>query len=123
MFYQFFYQDIDFSDEYGIEKTDEHPFREIESLYESLPKYKDFVPAIFLSVEDQVVFLINSNLELIRIFKEDLSTKIRPKIDENRIDREVQEFRISSLLEISFGSMKAVKKWNSLNIQRFNHAS
>ena len=69
MFYQFFYQDIDFSDEYGIEKTDEHPFKEIESLYESLPKYKDFVPAIFLSVEDQVVFLINSNLELIRIFK------------------------------------------------------
>jgi len=92
VFYQFFYQDIDFSDEYGIEKTDEHPFREIESLYESLPKYKDFIPAIFLSVEDQVVFLINSNLELIRIFKEDLSTKIRPKIDENRIDREVQEF-------------------------------
>ena len=92
VFYQLFYQDIDFSDEYGIEKADEHPFNEIESLYESLPKFKDFVPAILLSVEDAAVFLINSNLELIRILKADLITKIRPKIDENRLDREVQEF-------------------------------
>ena len=92
-FYSFFYDPNKFLDEFGIELDTENPFSKVMRFLESLSKFKNLNPSIILSVKKDSLVLIDELGKIQKVYLSRLKSPIRPKINENRKDKKLTDFK------------------------------
>ena len=91
-FYAFAYDPFSYMDEFGIELEAKNPFSKAMKFLEQQAEFKNFKPAILISVEDKRLLTLNKEGKIENILFEDLKKSIRPRINENRKDKKLTNF-------------------------------
>tara|TARA_B100001029_G_scaffold72034_1_gene58798 strand:- start:1087 stop:3477 length:2391 start_codon:yes stop_codon:yes gene_type:complete len=92
-FYSFFYDPNEFLDEFGIELDTKNPFSNVMRFLERLSKFKNLNPSLILSVKKDTLVLIDELGKIQKIYLSKLKYPIRPKINENRKDKKLTDFK------------------------------
>ena len=92
-FYSFFYDPKEFLDEFGIELDTKNPFSNVMRFLERLSKFKNLNPSLVLSVKKDTLVLIDELGKIQKIYLSKLKYPIRPKINENRKDKKLTDFK------------------------------
>ena len=92
-FYSFFYDPNKFLDEFGIELDTKNPFSNVMRFLEKLSKFKNLNPSLVLSVKKDTLVLIDELGKIQKIYLSKLKYPIRPKINENRKDKKLTDFK------------------------------
>ena len=92
-FYSFFYDPNEFLDEFGIELDTKNPFSNVMRFLEKLSKFKNLNPSLVLSVKKDTLVLIDELGKIQKIYLSKLKYPIRPKINENRKDKKLTDFK------------------------------
>ena len=91
-FYVFAYDPFSYLDEFGIELEAKNPFSKVMEFLEQQAEFKNFKPAILISVEDKRLLTLNKEGRIENILLKDLKKSIRPRINENRKDKKLTYF-------------------------------
>ena len=91
-FYAFAYDPFSYLDEFGIELEAKNPFNRAMEFLEGQAEFKNFKPAILISVEDKRLLSLNKEGKIENILLADLKKSIRPRINENRKDKKLTNF-------------------------------
>jgi penicillin-binding protein 1A len=91
-FYAFAYDPFSYLDEFGIELEAKNPFSKAMEFLEQQAEFKNFKPAILISVEDKRLLTLNREGRIENILLKDLKKSIRPRINENRKDKKLTYF-------------------------------
>ena len=91
-FYAFAYDPFSYMDEFGIELEAKNPFSKAMEFLEQQAEFKNFKPAILISVEDKRLLTLNKEGKIENILLVDLKKSIRPRINENRKDKKLTNF-------------------------------
>ena len=91
-FYAFAYDPFSYLDEFGIELEDKNPFSKAMEFLEQQAEFKNFKPAILISVEDKRLLTLNNEGKIENILLANLKKSIRPRINENRKDKKLTDF-------------------------------
>ena len=91
-FYAFAYDPFSYLDEFGIELEDKNPFSKAMEFLEQQAEFKNFKPAILISVEDKRLLTLNKEGKIKNILLANLKKSIRPRINENRKDKKLTDF-------------------------------
>ena len=91
-FYAFAYDPFSYLDKFGIELEAKNPFYKAMEFLEQQAEFKNFKPAILISVEDERLLTLNKEGKIENILLADLKKSIRPRINENRKDKKLTNF-------------------------------
>ena len=91
-FYAFAYDPFSYLDKFGIELEAKNPFYKAMEFLEQQAEFKNFKPAILISVEDERLLTLNKEGKIENILLENLTKSIRPRINENRKDKKLTNF-------------------------------
>ena len=91
-FYAFAYDPFSYLDKFGIELEAKNPFSKVMEFLEQQAEFKNFKPAILISVEDKRLLTLNKEGKIENILFADLKKSIRPRINENRKDKKLTNF-------------------------------
>ena len=91
-FYAFAYDPFSYLDEFGIELEAKNPFSKAMEFLEQQAEFKNFKPAILISVEDKRLLTLNKEGKIENILLANLKKSIRPRINENRKDKQLTDF-------------------------------
>ena len=91
-FYAFAYDPFSYLDKFGIELEAKNPFYKAMEFLEQQAEFKNFKPAILISVEDERLMTLNKEGKIENILLENLTKSIRPRINENRKDKKLTNF-------------------------------
>ena len=91
-FYVFAYDPFSYLDEFGIELEAKNPFSKVMEFLEQQAEFKNFKPAILISVEDKRLLTINKEGRIENILLANLKKSIRPRINENRKEKKLTNF-------------------------------
>ena len=91
-FYAFAYDPFSYLDKYGIELEAKNPFYKAMEFLEQQAEFKNFKPAILISVEDERLLTLNKEGKIENILLANLTKSIRPRINENRKDKKLTNF-------------------------------
>ena len=91
-FYAFAYDPFSYLDKFGIELEAKNPFNKVMEFLEGQVEFKNFKPAILISVEDKRLLTLNKEGKIKNILLADLKKSIRPRINENRKDKKLTNF-------------------------------
>ena len=91
-FYAFAYDPFSYLDKFGIELEAKNPFYKAMKFLEKQAEFKNFKPAILISVEDERLLTLNKEGKIENIFLANLTKSIRPRINENRKDKKLTNF-------------------------------
>ena len=91
-FYAFAYDPFSYLDKFGIELEAKNPFSKVMEFLEQQAEFKNFKPAILISVEDKRLLTLNKEGKIENILFENLKKSIRPRINENRKDKKLTNF-------------------------------
>ena len=91
-FYAFAYDPFSYLDEFGIELEAKNPFYKAMEFLEQQAEFKNFKPAILISVEDKRLLTVNKEGKIENILLPNLKKSIRPRINENRKDKKLTNF-------------------------------
>ena len=91
-FYAFAYDPFSYLDKFGIELEAKNPFYKAMEFLEQQAEFKNFKPAILISVEDERLLTLNKEGKIENILLANLSKSIRPRINENRKDKKLTNF-------------------------------
>ena len=91
-FYAFAYDPFSYLDEFGIELEAKNPFSKVMEFLEQQAEFKNFKPAILISVEDKRLLTLNKEGKIENILLANLKKSIRPRINENRKDKKLTDF-------------------------------
>ena len=91
-FYVFAYDPFSYLDEFGIELEAKNPFSKVMEFLEQQAEFKNFKPAILISVEDERLLTLNKEGKIENILLAKLKKSIRPRINENRKDKKLTNF-------------------------------
>ncbi len=91
-FYAFAYDPFSYLDKFGIELEAKNPFYKAMEFLEGQAEFKNFKPAILISVEDKRLLTLNKEGKIENILLTDLKKSIRPRINENRKDKKLTNF-------------------------------
>ena len=91
-FYAFAYDPFSYMDEFGIELEAKNPFSKAMEFLEQQAEFKNFKPAILISVEDERLLTLNKEGKIENILLANLTKSIRPRINENRKDKKLTNF-------------------------------
>ncbi|MDC2980711.1 PBP1A family penicillin-binding protein [Gammaproteobacteria bacterium] len=91
-FYAFAYDPFSYLDEFGIELEAKNPFYKAMEFLEQQAEFKNFKPAILISVEDERLMTLNKEGKIENILLANLTKSIRPRINENRKDKKLTNF-------------------------------
>ena len=91
-FYSFAYDPFSYLDEFGIELEAKNPFSKAMEFLEQQAEFKNFKPAILISVEDKRLLTLNKEGKIENILLANLTKSIRPRINENRKDKKLTNF-------------------------------
>ena len=91
-FYAFAYDPFSYLDEFGIELEAKNPFSKAMEFLEQQAEFKNFKPAILISVEDERLLTLNKEGKIENILLANLTKSIRPRINENRKDKKLTNF-------------------------------
>ena len=91
-FYAFAYDPFSYLDEFGIELEAKNPLSKAMEFLERQAEFKNFKPAILISVEDKRLLTLNKEGRIENILLKDLKKSIRPRINENRKDKKLTNF-------------------------------
>ena len=91
-FYAFAYDPFSYLDEFGIELEAKNPFSKAMEFLEQQAEFKNFKPAILISVEDKRLLTLNKEGKIENILLANLKKSIRPRINENRKDKKLTDF-------------------------------
>ena len=91
-FYAFAYDPFSYLDEFGIELEAKNPFSKAMEFLEQQAEFKNFKPAILISVEDKRLLTLNKEGKIENILLANLIKSIRPRINENRKDKKLTDF-------------------------------
>ena len=91
-FYAFAYDPFSYLDEFGIELEAKNPFSKAMEFLEQQAEFKNFKPAILISVEDKRLMTLNKEGRIENFLLKDLKKSIRPRINENRKDKKLTYF-------------------------------
>ena len=91
-FYAFAYDPFSYLDKFGIELEAKNPFYKAMEFLEQQAEFKNFKPAILISVEDERLLTLNKEGKIENIHLAKLKKSIRPRINENRKDKKLTNF-------------------------------
>ena len=91
-FYAFAYDPFSYLDKFGIELEAKNPFYKAMEFLEQQAEFKNFKPAILISVEDKRLLTLNKEGKIENILLANLKKSIRPRINENRKDKKLTNF-------------------------------
>ena len=91
-FYAFAYDPFSYLDKFGIELEAKNPFYKAMEFLEQQAEFKNFKPAILISVEDERLLTLNKEGKIENILLANLIKSIRPRINENRKDKKLTNF-------------------------------
>nr|AAV34467.1 predicted penicillin-binding protein 1a [uncultured proteobacterium RedeBAC7D11] len=91
-FYAFAYDPFSYLDKFGIELEAKNPFYKAMEFLELQAEFKNFKPAILISVEDERLLTLNKEGKIENILLANLTKSIRPRINENRKDKKLTNF-------------------------------
>ena len=91
-FYAFAYDPFSYLDKFGIELEAKNPFYKAMEFLEQQAEFKNFEPAILISVEDERLLTLNKEGKIENILLANLTKSIRPRINENRKDKKLTNF-------------------------------
>ncbi len=91
-FYAFAYDPFSYLDKFGIELEAKNPFNKAMEFLEQQAEFKNFKPAILISVEDKRLLTLNKEGKIENILLANLKKSIRPRINENRKDKKLTNF-------------------------------
>ena len=91
-FYAFAYDPFSYLDKFGIELEAKNPFYKAMEFLEQQAEFKNFKPAILISVEDERLLTLNKEGKIENILLANLTKSIRPRINENRKDKKLNNF-------------------------------
>ena len=91
-FYAFAYDPFSYLDKFGIELEAKNPFYKAMEFLEQQAEFKNFKPAILISVEDERLLTLNKEGKIENILLAHLTKSIRPRINENRKDKKLTNF-------------------------------
>ena len=91
-FYAFAYDPFSYLDKFGIELEAKNPFYKAMEFLEQQAEFKNFKPAILISVEDERLLTLNKEGKIKNILLTNLTKSIRPRINENRKDKKLTNF-------------------------------
>ena len=91
-FLRFCIRPIFLLDKFGIELEAKNPFYKAMEFLEQQAEFKNFKPAILISVEDKRLLTLNKEGKIENILLADLKKSIRPRINENRKDKKLTNF-------------------------------
>ena len=91
-FYAFAYDPFSYLDKFGIELEAKNPFYKAMEFLEQQAEFKNFKPAILISVEDERLLTLNKEGKIENILLAKLKKSIRPRINENRKDKKLTNF-------------------------------
>ena len=91
-FYAFAYDPFSYLDKFGIELEAKNPFYKAMEFLEQQAEFKNFKPAILISVEDERLLTLNKEGKIENILLANLTKSIRPRIIENRKDKKLTNF-------------------------------
>ena len=91
-FYAFAYDPFSYLDKFGIELEAKNPFYKAMEFLEQQTEFKNFKPAILISVEDERLLTLNKEGKIENILLANLTKSIRPRINENRKDKKLTNF-------------------------------
>ena len=91
-FYAFAYDPFSYLDKFGIELEAKNPFNKAMKFLEAQAEFKNFKPAILISVEEKRLLTLNKEGKIENIFLVDLKKSIRPRINEDRKDKKLTNF-------------------------------
>ena len=91
-FYAFAYDPFSYLDRFGIELEAKNPFYKAMEFLEQQAEFKNFKPAILISVEDERLMTLNKEGKIENILLANLTKSIRPRINENRKDKKLTNF-------------------------------
>ena len=91
-FYAFAYDPFSYLDKFGIELEAKNPFYKAMEFLEQQAEFKNFKPAILISVEDERLLTLNKEGKIENILLASLTKSIRPRINENRKDKKLTNF-------------------------------
>ena len=91
-FYAFAYDPLSYLDKFGIELEAKNPFYKAMEFLEQQAEFKNFKPAILISVEDERLLTLNKEGKIENILLANLTKSIRPRINENRKDKKLTNF-------------------------------
>ena len=91
-FYAFAYDPFSYLDKFGIELEAKNPFYKAMEFLEQQAEFKNFKPAILISVEDERLLTLNKEGKIENILLANLTKSIRPRINENRKDKKLTKF-------------------------------
>ena len=91
-FYAFAYDPFSYLDKFGIELEAKNPFYKAMEFLEQQAEFKNFKPAILISVEDKRLLTLNKEGKIENILLANLKKSIRPRINENRKDKKLTDF-------------------------------
>ena len=91
-FYAFAYDPFSYLDKFGIELEAKNPFYKAMEFLEQQAEFKNFKPAILISVEDKRLLTLNKEGKIENILLANLTKSIRPRINENRKDKKLTNF-------------------------------
>ena len=91
-FYAFAYDPFSYLDKFGIELEAKNPFYKAMKFLEKQAEFKNFKPAILISVEDERLMTLNKEGKIENILLANLTKSIRPRINENRKDKKLTNF-------------------------------
>ncbi len=91
-FYAFAYDPFSYLDKFGIELEAKNPFYKAMEFLDQQAEFKNFKPAILISVEDERLLTLNKEGKIENILLANLTKSIRPRINENRKDKKLTNF-------------------------------
>ena len=91
-FYAFAYDPFSYLDKFGIELEAKNPFYRVMEFLDQQAEFKNFKPAILISVEDERLLTLNKEGKIENILLANLTKSIRPRINENRKDKKLTNF-------------------------------
>ena len=91
-FYAFAYDPFSYLDKFGIELEAKNPFYKAMEFLGGQAEFKNFKPAILISVEDKRLLTLTKEGKIENILLTDLKKSIRPRINENRKDKKLTSF-------------------------------
>ena len=98
LFYKVAYDPNNFKDEFGIKKDLTNPLDKLLDFLADQSAFNSFQPVLILSSKNKKMTILNKDSEIITVDISNLATKIKPKIDENKKGKNIENF--SSFFEV-----------------------
>tara|TARA_A200000113_G_scaffold209193_1_gene208061 strand:+ start:459 stop:2834 length:2376 start_codon:yes stop_codon:yes gene_type:complete len=92
LFYKVGYDPSNFRDSFGLKKDLLNPLDDLLDFLSDQPRFNSFEPVLILSVDSSKISLLKKNSEIETIYLNNLSSNIRPRIDENKKGKNMTSF-------------------------------